>query len=539
MRGIRFPVRGLVGLGVFGLSLALYMATAAPGLTWRNDSADGGELAAAAWTLGVAHPTGYPTYLLLARGFAALLPWLDVAYRLSLFSAIAAALSAFLIFLLLERVLARLGSPGSPQTLRYGVAGVSAVTIAASPLLWSQATVTEVYALNALFFVAVAALSWELLDNPRVEAATEAPSLSTAPRLSALPASGLAARGRLPLAALLLGLGMGNHVILGFLAPVLAWLYFTPSYRRWRLSLLLIACFAVGLGVYLYLPLRAAAGPPINWSQANTWEGFWWLVSGDPYRRFVVDVSQAELFRRVVDWAGLLVEQFTLVGVGVGFLGLWFLLERWSRLLWATLALGLAYSVYAIGYGSRDSYVYLIPFFILFGLWMGVGWWGLFTQVLRSSQWAAGGLIVLMAGVPLFNVAANYDHLDLSKDVEAREFAAGVFREAPDGSLVLANSDAHVFSLWYQRYVEEPDSRVVVVATPLLQFQWYWDQLRRLSPAQVPSQDPGSWEGRMLALVEANQAKGGVYLTYEEATVKERYPLVPQGTLFRVGAPEG
>ena len=76
MRSIRLPVRGLVGLGVFGLSLALYVATAAPGLTWRNDSADGGELAAAAWTLGVAHPTGYPTYVLLARGFAVLLPWL-------------------------------------------------------------------------------------------------------------------------------------------------------------------------------------------------------------------------------------------------------------------------------------------------------------------------------------------------------------------------------------------------------------------------------------------------------------------------------
>ncbi len=543
MRGIRLPVRGLVGLGVFGLSLALYVATAAPGLTWRNDSADGGELAAAAWTLGVVHPTGYPTYELLARGFAALLPWLDVAHRLSLFSAVAAALSAFLVFFLLERVLARLGAPGSSQTLRYGVAGVSAVTLAASPVLWSQATVTEVYALNALFFVAVVALSWELLDHPQVAAGAGARSPSTASRLSASPASGLAARGMLPLAALLLGLGLGNHLTLGFLALVLTWLYLAPPYMRWRLSLLLMACIAVGLGVYLYLPLRAAAGPPINWGQANTWEGFWWLVSGEPYRSFVFGVSQAEVFRRVMAWAGLLVEQFTLVGVGVGFLGLWLLLERWPRLLWTTLALGLLYVAYAIGYRPADSYVYLIPFFMLFALWMGVGWWGLFTQVLpqvlRSSQWAEGGLIVLMVGVPLFNVVANYDNLDLSKDVEAREYVAGVFREAPDGSLVLANSDAHVFSLWYQRYVEEPDSRVMVVATPLLQYQWYWDQLRRLSPERVPFQDPGSFDARLLALVEANQAEGGVYFTYEDILVKGRYPLVPQGTLFRVEAPGG
>ncbi len=529
MRGIRLPVRGLVGLGVFGLSLALYVATAAPGLTWRNDSADGGDLAAAAWTLGVAHPTGYPTYVLLARGFAALLPWLEVAHRLNLFSAVAAAMSASLVFLLLERVLARLGAPGSSAALRYGVAGVSAVALASSPVLWSQATVTEVYALNALFFVAVVALSWDLLGTPQVAA-------EAAGRFAS-PALGLAARGRLPLAALLLGLGMGNHVALGFLAPALAGLYFTSPYRTWGMSLGLITCFIVGLGVYLYVPLRAAAGPPINWGQADSWEGFWWLVSGAPYRSFVFGVSPSDLFPRVMSWAGLLVEQFTLVGVGVGFLGLGLLLERWPRLLWDTLAVGVFYVVYAIGYRPGDSYVYLIPFFVLFALWMAVGWWGLFTQVLpqvlRSSRWAAGGLVVLMVGVPLFNVVANYDHLDLSKDVEAREYAAGVFRVVPDGALVLAKDDAHVFSLWHQRYVEAPDSQVMVVAAPLLQYQWYWDQLRQREPGRVPSLDPGNWEARLLTLVEANLAKG-VYLTYEDDLVKERYTLVPVGKTHRV-----
>ncbi len=38
------------------LSFAFYMAMAAPGLTWF----DGGELALAAGTMGVAHPPGEP-----------------------------------------------------------------------------------------------------------------------------------------------------------------------------------------------------------------------------------------------------------------------------------------------------------------------------------------------------------------------------------------------------------------------------------------------------------------------------------------------
>ena len=49
--------------------MAVYLASLAPGLTWANFGADGGDLIAAAATGGVAHPTGYPFYLLLARLF--------------------------------------------------------------------------------------------------------------------------------------------------------------------------------------------------------------------------------------------------------------------------------------------------------------------------------------------------------------------------------------------------------------------------------------------------------------------------------------
>ncbi|MBC7222995.1 MAG: DUF2723 domain-containing protein, partial [Anaerolineae bacterium] len=75
MRGTWAKVQGWAGwpaLASFGLVLALYGVTAAPSLTWAHDSADGGELLAAAQTLGVAHPPGYPTYLPLLHGWTRL-----------------------------------------------------------------------------------------------------------------------------------------------------------------------------------------------------------------------------------------------------------------------------------------------------------------------------------------------------------------------------------------------------------------------------------------------------------------------------------
>ena len=51
---------------------------------------DGGDLIAAASTLGVPHPTGYPTYTLLAR-LALLFPIRALAYRTNVLSAVFAA----------------------------------------------------------------------------------------------------------------------------------------------------------------------------------------------------------------------------------------------------------------------------------------------------------------------------------------------------------------------------------------------------------------------------------------------------------------
>ncbi|MFH1084241.1 MAG: DUF2723 domain-containing protein, partial [Chloroflexota bacterium] len=69
------------------LSLALYVRTLAPSAMWY----DMAEFPTAAYLLGIGHNTGYPLYLLLGKLFT-YLPVGDVAYRVNLLSAVAAAL---------------------------------------------------------------------------------------------------------------------------------------------------------------------------------------------------------------------------------------------------------------------------------------------------------------------------------------------------------------------------------------------------------------------------------------------------------------
>ncbi len=91
---------------VFVVALAVYLRTAPPGLTWAHDSADGGDLIAAALVRGVPHPSGYPTFILLARLFTRL-PWHTPAWQVTLISMLSGAAAAALTAATVQRLTAQ------------------------------------------------------------------------------------------------------------------------------------------------------------------------------------------------------------------------------------------------------------------------------------------------------------------------------------------------------------------------------------------------------------------------------------------------
>ncbi|MGC8838710.1 MAG: protein O-mannosyl-transferase family [Anaerolineae bacterium] len=451
------------------VALSLYGFTAAPSFTWAHDSADGGELLAAARTLGIAHPPGYPTYLLLLHLWTRLpLPG-DLARRGNCFSALCAALAVALFADLAARERRREGS--ARPRLEAFLGGVLA---AATPTLWGQATVTEVYALHLLFFAAL----WWLLWRGEGER-----------------------RGRWLLSAgLALGLGLGNHLSLALALPGAAvWLLWQREGRGKALGAF-AGGLALGLLVYLYLPLRARAWPPVNWGNPQTWEGFQWLVSGALYQRFVFGLSGAYLLPRLGAWAALLREQFGWVGLALGWMGLWAegSQGRWRRLAFLGSAF-VFYTAYAVGYDTTDSYVYLLPAHLILAWWVvrGLGTLapaaegglveGARPAVARALRW--GGMAALAASVAC-RAALAFPQMDLREDWEAWQYGQEILAEAPPGALVLAVGDRQVFTLWYFRYGvrERPD--LAVVTPNLWPYGWYRETVRRTHPDLAPGSDP-------------------------------------------------
>jgi hypothetical protein len=80
---------------VFFVSLLAYLWTLAPTVTL----VDSGEQIVAARFLGVAHPPGFPLYLILAHLFS-LIPIGNIAFRINLASAFFAALASGMLTLI-------------------------------------------------------------------------------------------------------------------------------------------------------------------------------------------------------------------------------------------------------------------------------------------------------------------------------------------------------------------------------------------------------------------------------------------------------
>jgi 4-amino-4-deoxy-L-arabinose transferase-like glycosyltransferase len=240
---------------VAGSALLLYVPTLMPDVgTW-----DTAEFQAIGPVLGIAHPTGYPAYTLLAWMASVILqPFGNEAFRANLLSALLMAGAAG--FLAVRVVQA---------TRRWPLGVLAGVVFMVTPVAWRLSTRADAHALHAL----LAALILVLLAGWQQQ-----------------QGRGDARAGRwLIAAAFVYGLALGNHALSLLLAPGIAAfvLLVAPRilWQRWRLVLGCLAVLALTtVAVYAYLPLRSAMDPPLDYADTETWRGFWYVVLGQQFQ---------------------------------------------------------------------------------------------------------------------------------------------------------------------------------------------------------------------------------------------------------------
>jgi len=504
-----------VALLLFVTCFACYRLTLAPTITWKHDGVDSGDLITAAHTLGVAHPPGYPLFTLLGKLFA-LLPIGETAYRVNLMSAVLAASTVSLLFFaLLQLVPQRLDARSTVV-----IAAASALLLAFSRVFWSQAIIAEVYSLNALIVamtIFFATLYWRKGESRWLYAL-----------------------------ALALGLGLSNHFSCLLLMPGVLLLVLRKRRLTGTVCLGMTVLFLAGLSTYLYLPLSSARHPPLDWGGPHTWSGFWWTVSAQIYREYVFGLPLAHLPARLGSWLSLSAAQFTWLGFALGLVGIWDLWAEEREWLVFSLLSFSAVVIYSVTYNTTDSYVYLIPSFLLFAMWMARGASYLLREAIipwiskardhvssRSRPLWLFTLPLLL--LPVFVLGANLRNLDLSNDREAYEYAATVFAQVPADAVIIAGTDAHVFSLRYLVYVEAAAPEAVVVAEGLYEYEWYKDTLLRHHPQLAIPSSTGDAYDQLFAFIDASLPRRPVFLTDPDDRILARYEHTQVGTLYRLG----
>ena len=415
------------------LALFVYLSTIAPSLTWAHWGADGGDFITAAAAERMPHPPGFPLYLALARAFV-LFPLRDPAWRLNFLSAVMAAGTVTLTALTLQR---REKSPW--------IVLAAALTLAFAPLLWSQALIAEVYT-TAAFFAALASYELRIMNHES--------------RIM---------NWRWILPGVVCGLGMAVHPTLVLLMPLwITYLFLDGDRRPERASRITyhvsrITFYAlggvVGLLPYAFLPFLGHWPQP--WGDLRTFAGWWDVVTARLYRGYAFGLPLADWPARLAAWAALLARQFTPVGAALVLLGGWLgWRERQSLTLpsWEIVGLAMAgglLSLFAVGYATTDSLMYLLPLLPLLVPLLGVG-----LRYLVDKGLPAWATLVL----PLVLLVWNWQAVDLHRDNEAVLWYNRVLAETPaDAVLITTQGDQYTFALWYAQEALDLRPDVLVI----------------------------------------------------------------------------
>jgi len=582
IEGRRADLRWLSAVVVFIASFALYLKTLAPSV----GPTDSGELTTAVWSLGNAHPPGFPFFLILTHLFT-WLPFGSIAVRTNIGTAFFAAVACALVSLAAGEILMmprdvrvakaaaeekrskkrqrldrgqRTAAPAIVAAQVRGPLSMGLVALimlttgllfAVSRTLWQFATVTEVYAVNSALMAGVAwgMLRWARTLNKRW----------------------------LYAAALLFGLGLCvHHVTIGTGAIAIAVLITrTAGGWFWRSRTVIVAAvlLAAGLLVYIYLPIAASRKPVMNWGDPTTVSAVWDHVTGKQYRGYI-NTSEEQNSAQLGRYFGIVgrelgppwVPLVLIIALG-GVALLWF---RQRTIFWYVV-LGITgnaawFAIYPI---TNDTPAYAIPTFIalLFAFAFAASSIVELLQSERARRIAALGMLIL----PLISLLATYSIRDRSRYWVSHDYADNALHSMGPNALMITGDWQLYSPMLYAMDVEHARPDVAVIHAGFLLRPWYFRQMTRRYPvvaadsrreldalaAMTPQfnndrahLDDELFNRRLddavISLIEQHLRRGPVYVTGEIAAtnnprdanlrkrIYDKWDIVPRGLLIEL-----
>jgi len=435
-------IASLLGL----TSFVIYVLTLSPDVV----GGDPGEAQFVPHILGLMHAPGYPLYTLLGWAWSHIFSLGNVALRMNLFSAIWAALTVALVYLL-------------ARNLNSSKAGaiLATISLAFSPLFWEWATMAGVRSMTTFSFALVLYLA--LLCKQRHARDEDV-------------------RKHFLILCAAYGLSLAHHQTIVLIAPALIlflWDILIDMRKEPSTLLLGLVILTASLLLYLYLPIRSLMHPPFDRDKPASLVRFVNTVISWKVATSSASITGFLLRERIKLLLSHMISYFRWPGFALGVLGLIHKTKEKPRetslLLVSYIAIAGFTLVYAPMWGKRLNTVFLLPAHLIFALWIGFGTDFLVRLNFNRKRAILWGIFIAFIAIPvgvanLENYWALMEARNRPLDAyrqqlrgwNSRRFAELTFGLVAPGSLIIADwEQATVF--WYLQLIEgkRPDVQVI------------------------------------------------------------------------------
>jgi hypothetical protein len=467
----------------FLLSLAFYVYTLAPTILYADDAK---FQRLAYFCLLQRNVFDHPIWVALIHPIV-FLPVGDVAYRVNLASALCGAATVGLVFALLWR------ATGSS----YGAAG-GAAALAVSHTFWTHSVRTEVYTFNSLILVLCL---WLLLSES---------------------GKGWA----LLLLAVVLGIGMGNHLMLGTALPGLA-LGAILQGRRLRIPRKTM------LGIAAVLIIVSAASAVL-------------CMSIDAFST-IADLVRGQVMT-LADWGAQLSRSVLLLGLQFPSVAALLILpgllysfrQRWFGLTLLLIFIGGLYAGLR-QYQALDQYVFFFFSYVVGAIWIGYGYAWLAAHLVRlpgKKELLLAALLLLSVLMPI----AVYSQLPAWLRQSGFTGTRLGIREIPGrDSLTFyfwPSKRGYTGARWFAETVMDalPDGAILIVDYPLSEPFRYLQSVERRRPDVTLAQLSPAGQ---LPFVREHYLSRPIFLAdtqryYDIDGLSKEFEIVPRGLVYEL-----
>lgn len=434
----------IIGIGGVLLVFIVYQLTASPTIGWI----DSGVIAAAAKTLGIPNPPGFPAYLLIAHLFT-LIPWGGTVFNLKLLSQLSAIGISGGIFWLVWYL--------SPSNRRVFSASLAALTMAFSYNLWSQANNIETYTFTNVILLAF--FAWLVFWSQEKFKPWQ-----------------------LPVLGFLGGLSLGLNPMIVSIIPAALW--WAVHHRKTLLRspvflvLTLIAGIIGVITIYSYLPLRANTHPFVNWGDPVNWSRIKAHLFGaglniyEPETNSINGLTwQPKIFlESFLHYIQLAVFQFTPILFPLVLWGGWKMWQKNRLVFGLAIAVILTNLIFVVLYYGGNQESWMITSWMMMAVFLGHG-------VAHLPDKFYKPLILALAIIPL---VFWYPLLNRSHDSYATDYSKILYRQVPKNSVIVGAGDFfNSLTAFTHEVTGERKDIVPVTGNMFYIFPWYRENLRR------------------------------------------------------------